>query len=1195
MDERLRQEVGVQVYTGTELLLKGALEAGVSLLTGYPGSPVADFFELPPSRRTLLEEQGVVFQIANNEALAAARINGSQMGDLKALAVMKSLGFHVASDGLALGNLAKGETRGGAVIVIGDDPWTDSTQVPADSRFLAQHIHVPIMEPSTFQEIKDWIRIALELSAHANLYVGYLVTTNQVEGGGTVTVFPNKPPTINAQHPYQLDTAKIPLEETVLLPPRTGRREEALDDRMKALKARSRDYQLNRILYAHKRSVSLGFISAGLAYCYLEQALQELGLQGTIPILKLGMTYPIDESLLREFVLQVGEIIVVEERRGFLESQVTSICKDLYQAGLIPFFPKIWGKMLPDSLPGIPSRRGLNPSILIECLAPLLSRMEASLLPINQGHMERAVRLVQETAAYKIHIPSRLPTFCPGCPHRDSASVLLDIKRDFMDPHYMQREHHKGPVDLVFHGDTGCYTMLMFEPYSAIFHSYSGMGLGGGTGAGIDPFITNKQIAFMGDSTFFHSGMVAISDSIKHRQDITYIILDNKTTAMTGHQPTPGNDVDIMGYSTVAQDIEAVIKGMTRGTEIPVVRTNPAYRDTYRRLIEQLVIGDGVKVIIADKECGITYHRRMNSERDRLVRRDGFIPKERHINITPEVCEFCLECTKATGCPGLTIVETPYGPKIATDRSSCVADGACVKIRACPSFEEVNIHRVKPPTHRATNAHPLALPPVHDFERKWSVYIAGVGGMGIGVVTSILVQAGMREGYLVRFAERKGLAIRNGGVYSQIFFARDDSAESPIISYGNADLLLGIDILEAARGLDPQFNLRVGSPQRTTAVVNTAKTPTVTSLIGQEDFNPSELEQYFQPYTKRGSYFGRDFSAVSEERLGNKIYTNLLVVGAAYQKGLLPLKLSSILWAIEQSVPSEEYNKNLEAFRLGRELVVYPQGFNEGNGQLSFNAVLAEKRAILQRLGHRGTQLALAYENLVTELVGDMSLDEITKSHLALRVYDLIQFQSIEYANYYSIRVRAVYSKDRPEFNWEATKVVISELHRVMLIKDEVYVAHLLTSSEKLERDKRRYQVDEANGDRVEYVHFTRPKFRVFGKDIQFDWKSKPWQLRLIKRMKFLRRVVPGWHKEEREFRDWYRALVDEFRYDDLESYKRYVKALRAPEKVAGYREVRYPKMDEARRSVDQLLREEVLSSVQDTVLNKERGVAANM
>lgn len=1197
MDERLRPEVGVQVYTGAELLLKGALESGVSLLTGYPGSPVADFFDMPRSRKSLLEGLGVVFQIANNEALAAARIHGSQMGDLKAIAVMKSLGFHVASDGLALGNLAKAGTQGGAVIVVGDDPWTDSTQVPADSRFLAQHLHMPIMEPSTFQEVKDWIKIALELSAHANLYVGYLVTTNQVEGGGTVTVYPNRNPAINALHPCELDTAQIPLEETVLLPPRTGKREETLDYRMKVLAARVRDYPVNRILYASQRTAPLGFITAGLAYSYLEQALLELELQGTIPILKLGLTYPIDEELLREFVMQVEEVVVVEERRGFLESQVTRICKDLCQAGLLPLFPKVWGKKLPDPLPGIPSRRGLNPSILMECLAPFLLSLEDSRLPIHRGRVEESMSLVRQTAAYKIRIPSRLPTFCPGCPHRDSASVLLEIKRDFMDPRYMQKEHQRGPVDLVFHGDTGCYTMLMFEPFSAIFHSYSGMGLGGGTGAGIDSFITNKQVVFMGDSTFFHSGMIAISDSIKHGQDITYLILDNKTTAMTGHQPTPGNDVDIMGYATVAQKIEAIIKGMTQGTEIPVIRTNPAYRGTYRKLIERLVLKDGVKVIIADKECSITYHRRMKLQRDRLVRLEGFIPKERHVNITPEVCEFCLECTKATGCPGLTIIETPYGPKIATDRSSCVADGACVKVKACPSFEEVIIHRAKPLrlTKRPQTGLVLSRPRAQEFEGRWSVYIAGVGGMGIGVVTAILVQAGMREGYVVHFTERKGLAIRNGGVYSQIIFAKDNSPQSPIISYGKAHLLLGIDVLEAVRGLDPQFNLRIGSPQHTTAVVNTAKTPTVTGLIGQGDFNPHELEEYLQAYTREDGYFSRDFSALSEQRLGNKIYTNLLILGAAYQKGLLPLKLENILWAIQQSVPSEECDGNLEAFRIGRESVVCPEEFSEGERPLSLEIVLTEKRAILSSMGRRGARLALAYEKLVAGSIQDMSLDDVTKAHLALRVYDLSQFDDIQYAKEYVTLVQEVYRKDRPEFDWEATRVVISELHRVMVIKDEVSVAHLLTSPEKLERDKKRYEVDEANGDRIEYLHFTRPRFTVLDKDIEFDWKARPWQLRLIKRMKFLRRVLPGWHKKEREFRDWYRVLVAEFTYHDLASYRRYVKALKAPEKVSGYREVLYPKMGEARRFVDELLKGKVTISRQDNVLNKESKVAVNM
>jgi indolepyruvate ferredoxin oxidoreductase len=768
------------------------------------------------------------------------------------------------------------------------------------------------------------------------------------------------------------------------------------------------------------------------------------------------------------------------------------------------------------------------------------------------------------------------------------------MKRDFMDPNYMQREHQRGPVDLIFHGDTGCYTMLMFEPYSVIFHSYSGMGLGGGTGAGLDRFVTNKQIAFMGDSTFFHGGMVALSDSIKHGQDIAYIILDNKTTAMTGHQPTPASDVDVMGYPAFAQDIESIVKGMVDDTEIPVLRTNPADRDTYRKWVERMVLQDGVKVIIADKECAITYHRRTKSERDRLVRR-GFTPEERYINVTPEVCEFCLECTKATGCPGLTVIETPYGPKVATDRSSCVSDGACVRAKACPAFEEVTIRRSKPSVHNdAPNAmRPLPLPPVLNFEQDWSIHVAGVGGMGVGVITAILVQAGTKEGYVVRFSERKGLAIRNGSVYSQITFARDHSPGAPIIPYGKADLILGLDILEVARALDPQFYLCVASAQQTSAMINTAKNPTVTTLIGKDDFQPDDLEEYLKTYTRRDRCLGKDFSAISEQRLGNKIYTDLMMLGAAHQKGFLPLSLENLQWSIQRSVPPEEQEKNMAAFRLGRELVVCPEKFRDEQAPLSLEALLPTKQRILQRKGRRGRRLALSYEKLVSNLINGMSVDDATKSHLALRVYDLIQFENIEYAREYLDQVRTVYSKDCAEFQWEATWTVIFELYKAMLIKDEVYVAQLLTSPEKLERDKKRYNADETHGDRIRRVHFTRPKLRVFGRDFEFDWKARPWQLGLIKRMKFLRRFLPGWHKEEREFREWYRALVAAFEYHDDASYRQYVKALRAPEKVLGYRQVRYPKMDEARRLVRQLLGEETIRPTQDNTLTEEQGLAA--
>src|SRR6266446_5166018 len=209
MDERFLKEEGTEVFTGNELILKGALEAGCVLITGYPGSPVSDVFDTAYANRELLKKRGILAEMANNEALAVARLNGSRMAGVRAMAVMKSVGLHVASDGLALGNLSEPGNAGGSVVVVGDDPWIESTQINNDSRFLSQHLHMPIVEPATFQEMKDWVDAAYELSSRANLYITYLVTTHQADGGGTVWVHPNKAPVPNMHQPVTLDTSKI--------------------------------------------------------------------------------------------------------------------------------------------------------------------------------------------------------------------------------------------------------------------------------------------------------------------------------------------------------------------------------------------------------------------------------------------------------------------------------------------------------------------------------------------------------------------------------------------------------------------------------------------------------------------------------------------------------------------------------------------------------------------------------------------------------------------------------------------------------------------------------------------------------------------------------------------------------------------------------------------------------------------------
>jgi indolepyruvate ferredoxin oxidoreductase len=751
--------------------------------------------------------------------------------------------------------------------------------------------------------------------------------------------------------------------------------------------------------------------------------------------------------------------------------------------------------------------------------------------------------------------------------------VTKAIKADFLDPAYMKKAHGRPPMDVIFHGESGCHSMLQFEPNIGLMQDYSGMGLGGGTGSGMDPFIKNKQVVFLGDSTFFHSGMIAVSDSIKNGQDITYIILENKTTAMTGHQPTPGTGQDVMAQSTFAQDIEQVIRGMARD-KVPLHRVNPAYRDSYRALLEDLILKDGVKVVIADKECGITYQRRVRQEKKRVLRSQGYLPEEKFINVTPEACEYCLECANATGCPGLAVEETLHGPKIVTDRSLCVSDGACVKGKVCPSFEEVVVRRKRPAAPLpGENEGPLPPRPPFMVEDAWFCYTAGVGGTGSGVTTGILVQAGLLEGYHVLFADKKGLAIRNGGVYGHVIYSKKERVFAPLVPYGRADLLIGIDLLEAVRGVDPKVNLRVASPDRTAAVVNTHKMPTVKTLLGKDDFSVPALEAILQGATR--DYLGLDFAAVSEAHFGNRLYANVLLLGAAYERGRLPLSLDNLRKAIAMMVPSQDREENLRAFELGRRAAADPSRFVEYAPRLPAYWQVIEDRAALLRRSHLlfGRFWARSYRRMMEEATRWMDLPEAPRARLAQYVYDLFQWGGPSYARRYVTRLWGAYRKDRPERGRRASLAVLDNLFKVMAIKDEVYVAHLLTAEEKIRRDRARYRVDEARGDRLEYVHLTSPCFTVFGRDIQFNIRSRNWQLNIMKRLGILRRLLPGWHAPERAFRAWYEDLVDRFNlFEDEASYRLFAEALALPAEVRGYREIRYPKMDAARRRAEELL-----------------------
>jgi len=676
------------------------------------------------------------------------------------------------------------------------------------------------------------------------------------------------------------------------------------------------------------------------------------------------------------------------------------------------------------------------------------------------------------------------------------------------------------------------------------------MGLGAGTGSGIDPFITNKQVVFMGDSTFFHSGQIAISNAIKLGQDITFIILDNRTTAMTGHQPTPGVEYDILGNSTPTQSIDEIIKGMTVEDDLVVVRADPEKRQPYACLLEETFLADGVKVIIADKECGITRGRRRRRQHQALQKKLGFIPHWEHMNVNLEACRFCLACAELTGCPGLKHVQTDYGQKIDTDVTWCINDGACERLGACSAFEHVTIKRKRPPRSRVPE---LGLDQIPEPQKRapgdlWRCCLVGVGGMGIGVATSIVVRAGHKEGYHVLFVDKKGLAIRNGGVVSQVVYNKASQPVSAVPSFGKADLLIGIDILEAARAMDPKARVRVVAKDRTAAVINTDKVATIRGIMGQEDFEIEQLEALIRQNTRGADYLARNISEICQKYLGSKLYANIMMLGFAFQKGLIPVSMHSMAWAIKDTIRTD-FRKNLYAFNMGRKLVVDKDLFQGAPQRATWRQTLEDKCRYTIRRYRNGQNLAGQLRELAAGTVASAAnLDESLQRAIVIRLYDCMRWGGIEYAKKYAQGVLEVYIKDASEFGYAATRAVVFNLANAMLIKDGVFLAELATSPEKYARDRQKYNINPANGDRIIYRHLWHGTIGIGPWRHHVGMGLSGWMLKMVKRCRWVRKLFPNWHKQEKRYLQQYRRQLATFDYHSPAGYRRQLMQLESAE-----------------------------------------------
>lgn len=1146
--EQKNQSKIIKILNGNEIIIQGALEAGFSLYTGYPGSPLADYFNILYARKKEFEDKGIKVVIANSEANAAAMASGAKQANRDVLVAMKSMGLHVASDALSVGNFANpgdiqknpetGEDEyAGVVIAVGDDPWSISTSTAADSRYLFKHLHIPFLEPSSPQELKDWMQVALKISKKTSVYQGVLLTTYMAEGGGRIELGEEK--TVDANL-TELNTSQFDLSRNVMVPPNSLKADTTMiKERFPRVISEYAKLGLDQSFGQEDSEYAL--ISAGTIFETLKQVLEEGNHLSSVALYKSASSYPLNENQLLPFLKGKKHLIVVEEKRGFLEGQI----KEFIQTHDLDI--KVYGKNFQlNNSPseGMPAYGGLNYEIIKTKLNELFKELHQSTCE-NSDHGK----------ALGVELPRRLPTFCPGCPHRETLSLLKNLREDLKSKN----------IDLVTHGDVGCYSLSFLPPFKEM-HNLSAMGQGGALGAGVDMFTKNPSVVLMGDSTFFHSGLTDISNSVQCGHSITYILLDNDNTAMTGHQMTPASGVSVDGHSRPRQSMLQVVRGLgvTRAMEV-----NPSDRYFYKNLLEEVVLEKGVKVIVSNKECALTFHGRQKSKERKILASHQTIGIKSFYHINTDACEDCRACVENTGCPGLSQTEDAYGTKVMIDPQICVADSYCTKIKACPSFELVevlNYHPQKYQTQRQDQFDiSLSEPKLKkSFDeiangKDWRCVVTGVGGSGVTTVSRVLAEAalemGGRDDLEFKFVDQKGLAQRNGNVTGHMAIYSKGKSYGVPTPIGTADLYVSPDLLDGSQ------HLQYLSNDGLVVLDEEFQMPLSIMLDQGETKKPMDknelkkiLEDKFNDQLMIGS-----FKDISSKYFGKTVYASSMILGVSFQMGHLPFSEKNMVNAFTKTMKKAELENNLLAFKVGRALVEHGEELVKEKLNLTSQKTDDLVHVYIDSLrdSFMPWQSSKFLIDLFQSQLSRLSnmFPNIHVNHLAQYLHDIYVYDRGHHSDQFlsdAIQIKEFYTDN------ENQKMALRTVAKTYFIKDEVFVAHQMISPlEKRRKDNLYKKI----GTSYEVTHINRPHFEILGQKIEFDINPKDWMLRLMRHLRVLRFLMPSWHKKENEIGKYIRdQIVNRISKMSHLSVEEQYTAIKKLENIKGYRDVRYKK-----------------------------------
>lgn len=865
-------------------------------ISGYRGSPLGAFDQELWRQKALLEHHGIVFQPGLNEDLAATSVWGSQQVSLypahKAgvfgIWYGKGPGVDRTMDVFKHANTAGTSRYGGVLAVAGDDHGCQSSTLPHQSEQLFEAALMPIINPASVQEYLDFGILGFALSRFSGSWVGFKAIAETVESAASIDIDPAR---IVIQTPTDFEMPPSGLNIRWPDPPLEAERR-LHGPRMDAVAAFARANAFDHVI-VQPRQPRLGIITTGKAYLDVRQAFDDLGLSLTalaelgVRIYKVGLTWPIERAGALRFAEGLRDVLVVEEKRGFIERQLIELLYNMPADRR----PSVVGKRDESGALLLGSEGELTPTMVARAVVSRLERLGAASANMRQ-RIARLESFERTTTSTKL---MRTPFFCSGCPH-NSSTVVPDGSRAM--------------------AGIGCHGMASFMPHRRT-QTYTQMGGEGTTWIGQAPFVKDAHVfQNLGDGTYTHSGSIALRAAAAAGVNITYKILYNDAVAMTGGQPAEGSlTVPQIAHQVAAEGAKIVAIVSDEPEKYPDSSIFPKgtlihHRDDLDLLQKRLRDTPGLTALIYDQTCA--------AEKRRRRKRGEFPDPPKRVFINDAVCEGCGDCSTQSNCISVKPLATELGRKRQIDQSSCNKDFSCLK-GFCPSFVTVHggaIRKAKPAAMSA-DADPtlsLPMPQMPALHEPYNILVAGIGGTGVLTIGALLGMAGHLENKGVSVLDFTGMAQKNGAVTSHIRIAPSPSDLNAVrIGHGAANLILGCDLVVTAG------NAVIAQAERevTRMIVNTSEQPTAEFVVNQDlDFPAADMRKTIVDAVGEDQADLVDATRFATRLLGDSIAGNMFMLGFAFQKGLIPIGYEAIDRAIELNGVSVTANRR--AFAFGR-------------------------------------------------------------------------------------------------------------------------------------------------------------------------------------------------------------------------------------------------------------------------------------